>query len=147
MNEVIVKRKKTSDKDIKDFFSDYSRAKGRRKVLLSRTISRPMTESENYEYFELGLYISCVDAMVNSLEPVVSQIIREYYINRSTLFSISMNINYCYEHVSYLKNIGCDNIRKMLSGEAVIQNNQSIELIKLINEIVEEKIHEYSNRE
>lgn len=142
MSEVVTRKKKTSDRDIKDFFADYSRAQGRRKVLMSRTIGRPMTQEEQKEYNELGLFLSCVEGIVDSLEPLVSKIVKEYYIDHDTLFNISMDINYCYEHVSYLKNIGCDNIRKMLAGEEVIQNNQSITLIKLIDKIVKEQTYE-----
>lgn len=135
------RRKKTSDKDIKEFFADYSNAAGRRKVLLGKTIGRPMTGEEIKEYNELGLFIECVEGIVDSLEPLVSKIVREYYIEHDTLFNISMDINYCYEHVSYLKNIGCDNIRKMLAGKEVIQNEQSIKIIELINEAVEKKLN------
>lgn len=142
MSEVVTRKKKTSDRDIKDFFADYSRARGRRRVLMSKTISRPMTEEEQTEYNELGLFLLCVEGIVDSLEPLVSKIVREYYIDHDTLFNISMDINYCYEHVSYLKNIGCDNIRKMLAGEEVIQNDQSIKLIELIDKIIKEKTHE-----
>lgn len=141
MSEVVTRRKKTSDKDIKDFFADYLRAKGRRKVLMSRTIGRPMTQEEQKEYNELGLFISCVEGIVESLEPLVSKIVKEYYIDHDTLFNISMDINYCYEHVSYLKNIGCDNIRKMMAGEEVIQNNQSIQLMELIDKVVKEQTY------
>lgn len=133
---IVTRRKKTSDKDIKEFFADYSRARGRRKYILSKTLGRSMTEEELNEYNQLGLYISCVDGIVQSLEPLVSKIVKEYYIDHDTLFNISMDINYCYEHVSYLKNIGCDNIRKILAGQEVIQNEQSIKLLDIINKTV-----------
>ena len=77
MSEVVTRKKKTSDRDIKDFFADYSRAQGRRRVLMSRTISRPMTEEEQKEYNELGLFLSCVEGIVDSLEPLVSKIVKE----------------------------------------------------------------------
>lgn len=141
MSDVITRKKKTSDKDMKEFFSDYDKAKGRRKVILSKTISRPMTEQELKEYNDLGLFISCIEGIVDSLEPLVSKIVREYYIDHDTLFNISMDINYCYEHVSYLKNIGCDNIRKMLAGEEVIQNEQSINLLRIIESVVDDKLN------
>lgn len=146
MSEVVTRRKKTSDRDIKDFFADYSKAKGRRKVIMSRTIGRPMTVSEQKEYNELGLFIECVEGIVDSLEPLVSKIVKEYYIDHDTLFNISMDINYCYEHVSYLKNIGCDNIRKMLAGQEVIQNEQSIKLLDIISKVVKEQTYEEGNR-
>lgn len=146
MSEVVTRRKKTSDRDIKDFFADYSKAKGRRKVIMSRTIGRPMTVSEQKEYNELGLFIECVEGIVDSLEPLVSKIVKEYYIEHDTLFNISMDINYCYEHVSYLKNIGCDNIRKMLAGQEVIQNEQSIKLLDIIAKVIKEQTNEEGNR-
>lgn len=146
MSEVVTRRKKTSDRDIKEFFADYSKAKGRRKVIMSRTIGRPMTVSEQKEYNELGLFIQCVEGIVDSLEPLVSKIVKEYYIDHDTLFNISMDINYCYEHVSYLKNIGCDNIRKMLAGQEVIQNEQSIKLLDIIAKVIKEQTNEEGNR-
>lgn len=136
MSDIVTRKKKTSDKDMKEFFADYSNAKGRQKVLLSKTIGRKLTEEEQEEYNNLGLYINCIDGLVNSLEPLVSKIIREYYIDHNTLFNISVDVNYCYEHVSYLKNIGCDNIRKILAGEEVIQNEQSIKILDLIKEAI-----------
>lgn len=147
MSEVVTRRKKTSDRDIKDFFADYSKAKGRRKVIMSRTIGRPMTVSEQKEYNELGLFIECVEGIVDSLEPLMSKIVKEYYIDHDTLFNISMDINYCYEHVSYLKNIGCDNIRKMLAGQEVIQNEQSIKLLDIVARVVKEQTNEEGKRE
>lgn len=146
MSEVIVRRKKTSDKDMKEFFADYSNAKGRQKVIISKTLGRQLTAEEEQEYKDLALFLQCIDGLVDSLEPLVSKIIREYYIDHNTLFNISVDVNYCYEHVSYLKNIGCDNIRKILAGEEVIQNEQSIKLLELIKETVNVRSTTQRNR-
>lgn len=132
------RKKKTSDKDIKAFFGDYAKATGRRKVLLAKTHARPMSITEANEYKDLGQYLQCVDAMIDTLEPLVAKIIRDYYINHNTLFNISMEINYCYEHVSYLKNLGCDNIRKMLSGKDILSSKYSKTLSNAIIKVMEE---------
>lgn len=130
------KRKKTSDKDIKEFFLDYQRAKGRRKFLLSKTLGREMTAKERNEYNQLGLYMECIEQMIETLEPLIKKIVKEYYIDHISLFDISLDINYCYEHVSYLKNLGCDTIRKIISGEDVLQHEQSISILKLVEKTI-----------
>ncbi len=127
------RKKKTSDRDIKAFFRDYGKAVGRRKILLSKTHARQMTVSEANEYRNLGVFIQCIDEMVNTLEPLVAKIMH------NTLFNISMEINYCYEHVSYLKNLGCDDIRRMLAGKEILTSEYSKNLCEAIVKVVEDK--------
>lgn len=126
------RKKKSSDKDIKAFFNDYHKAKARIKRLVSITISRPLTKAELEEKEDLEMFIECIEAIVNSLDPLSSQIIRDCYIEQKSLFNISLELNYCYEHVSYLKNIGCDILRKILTGIDVIQNGYAVNLNKII---------------
>lgn len=130
------RKKKSSDKDIKAFFRDYHKARARIKKLVAITISHPLTEEQLKEKRELELFVGCIESIVDSLDPLTSQIIRDCYIEQNSLFNISLELNYCYEHVSYLKNIGCDVLRKILSGKQVIEHQYSVNLIKLIqNEI------------
>lgn len=133
------RKRKSSDKDIKAFFNDYHKAKARIRRLVSLTISRPLTKEEEKEKYNLELFIECIDEIVASLDPLMSQIIEDCYINQKTLFNISLELNYCYEHVSYLKNIGCNVLRKILSGKDVIQNEYSINVNTIIKNIVNEK--------
>ena len=132
----MARRRKTSDRDIKEFFYDYSKARGRRKILLNKSIGREMTAEEKDEYVNLGLFIDTVDSMIDTLYPLIAKIVRDYYIKHDNLFTISLDINYCYEHVSYLKNIGCDTLRLLLKGEDIIKDECSINIMNIIETTV-----------
>lgn len=130
---VVKKRKpKTSDRDIKKFFRSYHDAKGRRKVLLINSIGRNMTEEEQQEYKHLELFIQLVEEIVDTLEPLQSKVVRAFYIENKSLFSISLDVNFCYEHVSWVKVSAGNNIRNLLSGANIISGELALTLEQLI---------------
>lgn len=127
------RKKKSSDKDIRAFFQDYHKAQAKLKRLLAITISRQLSEDEKKEREDMKLFIECIEGIVDNLEPLISQIIRDCYINQKSLFNISLELNYCYEHVSYLKNIGCDVLRKILRDDiGVVDSEYGKTLEKMI---------------
>lgn len=131
-------RKKTSDKDIKAFFRGYHDSKGRMKVLLQQSIGRHMTLDEKAEYEQLKFRLKVMEEIVDTLEPFQAKVVRAVYIEHQSLFNISLEVNFCYEHVSWVKVLAGNNIRNLLSGGNILRDEMSIALTDVIHKVLAE---------
>lgn len=139
----MTKRHKQSDRDIKEFFADYINAGARKKLIYANSIGRQLTPQELQEIEYCTLYRGAVITLVDSLEKLTGDIIKAYYIEQKSLYNISLEMSYCYEHVSYLKNIGCDNLRKIISGEDIIVSKMSVNMMSVLKSSVNSKEYPY----
>ena len=124
MEEVVVtehkKRKpKTPDKDIKEFFKDYTDCKDKIKAINKHKLSRNLTQEEKDEINYLEGIIQANENILNQFDDRKKYILEQYYLRHRKLYSLVTEVFMTYEYISALKIEADISIRKWLSGNVI----------------------------
>ena len=120
MEQIVKKRKpKTPDKDIKQFFKDYTDCKDKIKEINKHKLSRNLTQKEQDEINYLEGIIQANENILNQFDDRKKYILEQYYLRHRKMYSLVTEVYMTYEYISALKIEADMSIRKWLSGNVI----------------------------